>query len=78
MLTGRTAAQRSSVSASKRYAVTVDYVFQPKVFSELRNGQAVVLVYDGLNPLPPTYCYLKPYYLKTQTSFFDHVAAGAL
>ena len=78
MLTGRTAAQRSSVSASKRYTVTMDYVFQPKVFSELRNGQAVVLLYDGVDPLPPTYCYLKPYYLETQTSYFDHVATGAL
>jgi hypothetical protein len=78
LLTGRTAAQRSSVSASKRYSVTMDYVFQPKVFSELRNSQAVILLYDGLSPLPPTYCYLKPQYLDTQTSYFDHVAAGAL
>lgn len=78
MLTGRTAARRSSVSASKRYSVTMDYVFQPKVFSELRNGQAVVLLYDGLDPQPATYCYLKPHYLETQTSYFDHVAAGGL
>jgi len=78
MLTGRTAARRSSVSASKRYNVTMDYVFQPKVFSELRNGQAVVLLYDGLNPHPATYCYLKPHYLKTEASYFDHLAAGVL
>jgi hypothetical protein len=61
-----------------RRTVTMDYVFQPKVFSELKNGQAVVLLYDGLNPQPPTYCYLKPYYLDTQTSYFDHCGAGAL
>ena len=78
MLTGRTAARRSSVSASKRYSVTMDYVFQPKVFSELRNGQAVVLLYDGLNPQPATYCYLKPHYLKTETCYFDNVAAGVM
>jgi hypothetical protein len=78
MLTGRTAAQRSSVSASTRYAVTIDYVFQPRVFSELRNGQAVALVYDGLNPLTPTYCYLKPCYLETQISYFDHLGQGTL
>jgi hypothetical protein len=78
MLTGRTAAQRTSVSASKRYTVTTEYVFQPRVFAELRNSQAIVLLYDGFNPVPPTFCYLKPYYLNTQTSYFDHVAAGAL
>ena len=38
-------------------------MFQPKVFAELQNAQAIVLPYDGLNPLPPTYCYLKPHYL---------------
>ena len=45
---------------------------------EIQNAQAIVLPYDGLNPLPPTYCYLKPYYLDTETSYFDHVAKGAL
>jgi hypothetical protein len=78
MLTGRTAAHRSSVSASKRYSVTMDYVFQPRVFSELQNSQAVVLLYDGLDPQPATYCYLKPHYLAKETSYFDHVAAGVL
>ena len=48
------------------------------MFSELQNGQAIVLPYDGLNPQPPTYCYLKPHYLDVDTSYFDHVAAGAL
>ena len=43
-----------------------------------RTRQAIVLPYDGLNPLPPTYCYLKPYYLDVQTSYFDHAAKGAL
>jgi hypothetical protein len=45
---------------------------------ELQNAQAVVLPYDGLNPLPPQYCYLKPYYLDAQTSYFDHLSRGAL
>jgi hypothetical protein len=44
----------------------------------LQNAQAVVLPYDGLNPLPPQYCYLKPYYLDVQTSYFDHLERGAL
>ncbi len=77
MLTGRPAAHRTTVSAAKTYSVSMDYVFQPKAFAELQNGQAIVLPYDGANPQPPTYCYLKPYYLDVQTSHFDHVAAGA-
>jgi hypothetical protein len=48
------------------------------VFTELQNAQAVALPYDGLNPLPPQFCYLKPHYLDVQTSYFDHVARGAL
>jgi hypothetical protein len=78
LLTGRGAATRSTVTASKSYAFHVDYVFQPKVFGELQNAQAIVLPYDGLNPKPPTYCYLKPHYLDVQTSYFDHVEKGAL
>jgi hypothetical protein len=77
MLTGRPAAHRTTVSAAKTYSLLMDYVFQPKAFAELQNGQAIVLPYDGLNPLPPTYCYLKPYYLDVQTSHFDHAEAGA-
>jgi hypothetical protein len=78
MLTGRPAAQRTTVSAAKTYSLQYEYVFQPKVFAELQNAQAIVLPYDGLNPLPPTYCYLKPHYLDVQTSYFDHEAKGAL
>jgi hypothetical protein len=78
MLTGRPAAHRTTVSAAKTYSLLLDYVFQPKVFAELQNAQAIVLPYDGLNPQPPTYCYLKPHYLDVKTSYFDHVAAGVL
>jgi len=45
---------------------------------ELQNAQAIVLPYDGVNPLPPQYCYLKPHYLDVQTSYFDHLESGAL
>ena len=78
VLTGRPAAHRSTVGASKTYSLQYEYVFQPKVFAELQNGQAIVLPYDGLNPQPPTYCWLKPSYLDVQTSYFDHAAHGAL
>lgn len=48
-----------------------------RVFTELQHGQAITVPYDGLNPLPPQYCCLKPYDLNVQTSYFEH-ARGAL
>ncbi len=78
VLTGRPAAHRATVSAAKTYNLSLDYVFEPKAFTELQNAQAIVLPYDGFNPQPPTRCYLKPYYLDPQVSYFDQVAAGAL
>jgi RecA/RadA recombinase len=78
LVTGRPAAHKTTVSASKTYSLQYEYVFQPKVFAELQNAQAIVLPYDGLNPQPPTYCFLKPHYLAVQTSYFDHAAKGAL
>ncbi|PYR72844.1 MAG: hypothetical protein DMF87_27155 [Acidobacteria bacterium] len=78
LLTGRAAADQHTVTASKSYAFESDYMFRPRVFMELQNAQAVVLPYDGLNPMPPQYCYLKPYYLDVQTSYFDHLERGAL
>jgi type IV secretory pathway TraG/TraD family ATPase VirD4 len=78
MLTGRAAAHRATLSASKGYNLQRDFVFEPKVFSELKNAQAIVMAYDGLNPHPPTFCYLKPYYLDPNRSYFEHLAKGAI
>jgi hypothetical protein len=78
LLTGRPTAHKTTVGATKAYRLQREYVFEPNVFTELQNAQAIVLAYDGLNPQPPTYCYLKPYYLDVQTSYFEHAAAGAL
>jgi TraM recognition site of TraD and TraG len=78
LLTGRATASKHTLSASKTYMLESDYLFQPRVFTELQHAQAIVVPYDGLNPLPPQFCYLKPYYLDPQVSYFDHVARGAL
>lgn len=78
LLSGRAAAPHHTLSASKSYAPHHEYIFSPRVFTELQNGQAVALPYDGMNPLRPQFCYLKPHYLDVQTSYFDHVARGAL
>lgn len=78
IFTGRAAAHKSSIGTTKGYSVQRDYVFEPKVFTELKNAQAIVLAYDGSTPHPPTYCYLKPYYLDPNVSYFDHVRQGVL
>jgi len=78
LLTGRATASKQTVSASKSYAPHHEYIFSPRVFTELQNAQAIALPYDGLNPMPPQFCYLKPHYLDVQTSYFDHLARGAL
>jgi hypothetical protein len=78
LLTGRAAAGRQSITASKSYAPINEHIFAPRVFTELQNAQAIVLPYDGVNPLPPQLCYLKPHYLDVHTSYFDHLERGAL
>ncbi len=78
VLTGRATAHKATIGTSKGYNVQRDFVFEPKVFSELKNAQAIVLAYDGLNPHPPTYCYLKPYYLDRNISYFEHLAKGEI
>lgn len=78
LLTGRAAANKHSITATKSYAPTHEHVFPPRVFTQLQNAQAIVLPYDGVNPLPPQYCYLKPNYLDVQTSYFEHLERGAL
>ena len=57
---------------------TTNPSFRAAVFTELKNAQAIALVYDGLNPLTPTYCYLKPYYLDKNSSYFEQLAKGEI
>src|ERR1700733_9045397 len=59
-LSGRTSSSKGSVSASKQYQKHKEPMFEEKAFFELRNAQAIIAAFDGLSPLPPTYCYLKP------------------
>jgi hypothetical protein len=78
VLTGRSAAHKTTVTSSKSYNVVRDVVFEPKVFAELKNAQSIVLAYDGCNPMPPTYCYLKPYYLDPNRTWFDQLDRGEI
>jgi hypothetical protein len=78
VLTGRATAHKATISTSKSYNLQRDWVFEAKVFSELKNAQSIVLAYDGLNPLPASYCYLKPYYLDPNKSYFMQLADGEI
>ena len=70
-LSGRTAASRGSMSASKQYQKHKEPVFEEKVFFELKNAQSIVVAFDGVHPLPATYCYLKPDFLPLQMTWFE-------
>jgi hypothetical protein len=78
LLTGKALSHRANISASKSYNTQNDFRFDVKTFMELRNGQSVTIAYDGLNPLPPMYCYLKPYYNDPNKSYFQQLAEGDL
>jgi hypothetical protein len=55
-----------------------DYRFDMKTFMELRNAQSVILAYDGINPAPPMFSYLKPHYNDPNDSYFVQLAQGKL
>jgi hypothetical protein len=78
LLTGNALSHRANITASKSYNTQSDFRFDMKSFTELRNAQSVTIAYDGLNPMPPMYCYLKPYYNDPNKSYFQQLAEGAL
>jgi hypothetical protein len=78
LLTGNALSHRANITASKSYNTQSDYRFDRKTFMELRNAQAVAIAYDGLNPMPPMFCYLKPYYNDPNKSYFEQLEKGLL
>ncbi len=78
LLSGRAGGGKGTFGMTKSYAPRREPVFQPSAFAALRNAQAIVAAYDGRNPLPPTYCYLKPWYLPTELGYFQAVEDGKL
>ncbi len=76
--TGKAMAHKANVTTSKSYNTQSDFRFDFKTFTELKNAQSVTLAYDGVNPLPPTFMYLKPYYNDVNKSYFRQLADGEL
>jgi len=77
-LTGKALSHKANLTASKTYSPHHDLRFDPKIFMELRNAQSVTIAYDGTNPIPPSFCYLKPYYNDLNKSYFRQLADGEL
>ena len=78
LLSGRAGGGKGTFGVTKSYALRREPVFQPSAFAELRTAQAIVAAYDGRDPLPPTYCYLKPGYLPRELGYFQALAEGKL
>lgn len=78
LVTGRTTAHKSNVTTSKTYTLQRDFVFEPKIFGELKNAEAIVLAYDGVTPMPPTLCYLKLDHLPMNMTWFEQEKRGML
>jgi len=76
--TGKALAHKANVTTSKSYNTLNDFRFDFKTFTELKNSQSIALVYDGVNPLPPTFMYLKPYYNDVNKPYFRQLADGEL
>ncbi len=70
-LSGRTSSSKGSVSASKQYQKHKEPLFEEKVFFDLKNAQSIVVAFNGMSPLPPTYCFLKPDFLPIQMMWFE-------
>jgi TraM recognition site of TraD and TraG/CagE, TrbE, VirB family, component of type IV transporter system len=78
LLTGKAISHRANITASKSYYPHSDFRFDTKSFTELKNAQAVVIAYDGFNPMPPAFCYLKPYYNDRNKTYFRQLRDGEL
>lgn len=78
LFTSNAIAHKANVTTSKSYNTLSDFRFDFKTFTELKNAQSVTLAYDGFNPLPPTFMYLKPYFNDVNKSYFRQLADGEL
>src|SRR5260370_671748 len=78
LLTGKSLSHKANITASNSYNTHTDLRFDMKTFTELRNAQSLTIAYDGTNPMPPMFCYLKPYFNDPNKSYFRQLADGEL
>ena len=78
LFSGAPGGGKSSMGVSKSFQDRMEPLFRPKAFSELDTGQAIVLPYDGKKNQSARRCYLKPFYLPRDLSYFRQKEKGML
>lgn len=73
-LSGKATANKATISASKSYQKHKDVLFEDKAFYQLKNAQSIAVAYDGINPLQPSYCFLKPDFMPRHLTWFQQQA----
>jgi len=77
-MTGRALAHKTGLSMNKSFSMSVRPVFQPKQFAELKNAQAICLAFNGVDPLPPRFLYLKFTHLDRTLNYFEQLERNML
>jgi type IV secretory pathway VirB2 component (pilin) len=77
-LTGKALSHKANITTSKSYSPHHDLRFDTRTFMELRNAQSITMAFDGTNPIPPLFCFLKPYFNDVNKSYFRQLADGEL
>ena len=78
LFSGAPGGGKSSLGVSKSFHDRMEPLFRPKTFAELDTGQAIVLPYDGKKNLSARRCYLKPWYLPRDLSYWRQREKGML
>ncbi|MDE0166734.1 MAG: TraM recognition domain-containing protein [Bryobacterales bacterium] len=78
LFSGAPGGGKSSLGVSKSFQDRMEPLFRPKAFAELDTGQAIVLPYDGKKNLSARRCYLKPFYLPRDLSYWRQQEKGMI
>ena len=78
LFSGAPGGGKSSLGVSKSFQDRMEPLFRPKAFAELDTGQAIILPYDGKKNLSARRCYLKPWYLPRDLSYWRQREKGML
>ena len=78
LFSGAPGGGKSSMGVSKSFQDRMEPLFRPKAFAELDTGQAIVLPFDGNKNQSARRCYLKPWYLPRNLSYWRQRDKGLL
>jgi hypothetical protein len=78
LLTGRPTSGKQSLSASKSYAPHHEYIFSPRIFTQLQNARAIALPYDRYQPAHSSILLSEAALPRRADHYFDHLERGAI